>query len=67
MSVAGSWKLTMDTTYGVQTPLLAIKEENGAHSGTLTRATGGGGSRTAQGRGSDAEFHGDGQDADGKL
>jgi len=40
MSVAGSWKLTMDTPFGVQTPLLAIKEENGAHSGTLTGATG---------------------------
>ncbi len=40
MSVAGSWKLTMDTPFGVQTPLLAIKEENGAYSGTLTGATG---------------------------
>lgn len=40
MSVAGSWKLTMDTPFGVQTPLLAIKQENNAYSGTLTGATG---------------------------
>jgi len=40
MSVAGSWKLTMDTPFGVQTPLLAIKQENDAYSGTLTGATG---------------------------
>jgi hypothetical protein len=40
MSVAGTWKLTMDTPFGVQTPLLAIRQEGGAHSGTLTGATG---------------------------
>ena len=40
MSVAGSWKLTMDTPFGVQTPLLAIKQENNSYSGTLAGATG---------------------------
>lgn len=40
MSVAGNWKLTMDTPFGVQTPLLAIKQENNAFSGTLTGSTG---------------------------
>lgn len=36
MSVVGTWKLTMETPFGVQTPSLAIKQEAGAHSGTLT-------------------------------
>lgn len=36
MSVAGSWKLTMDTPFGVQTPLLEIKQDGGSDSGTLT-------------------------------
>ena len=36
MSVAGNWKLTMETPFGVQTPLLAIKQDAGAYSGTLT-------------------------------
>ncbi len=36
MSVIGNWKLTMETPFGVQTPSLAIKEDSGAHSGTLT-------------------------------
>jgi len=40
MSVAGNWKLTMNTPFGVQIPLLAIKRENDAFSGTLTGATG---------------------------
>lgn len=40
MSVAGNWKLTMDTPFGVQTPLLAIKQENNSFSGTLTGSTG---------------------------
>ena len=40
MSVAGNWKLTMETPFGVQTPLLAIKQENNAFSGTLTGNTG---------------------------
>lgn len=38
--VAGSWKLTMDTPFGVQTPLLAIKQDGNAFSGTLTGTTG---------------------------
>lgn len=36
MSVLGSWKLTMNTPFGVQTPTLEIKEG----SGTLTGTTG---------------------------
>lgn len=40
MSVAGNWKLTMETPFGVQTPLLAIKQDGGAWSGTLTGSTG---------------------------
>jgi hypothetical protein len=40
MSVAGSWKLTMDTPFGVQTPLLVIKQEGGAYSGTLAGESG---------------------------
>lgn len=36
MSVVGNWKLTMETPFGVQTPSLAIKQDAGAHSGTLT-------------------------------
>ena len=40
MSVAGSWKLTMNTPFGVQTPLLQIDEQNGGYSGTLTGETG---------------------------
>lgn len=36
MSVVGNWKLTMETPFGVQTPLLAIQQEAGTHSGTLT-------------------------------
>lgn len=40
MSVAGNWKLTMETPFGVQTPLLEIKEAGGSYSGTLTGSTG---------------------------
>jgi len=40
MSVAGNWKLTMNTPFGVQTPLLRIDEKNGGYSGTLTGETG---------------------------
>lgn len=40
MSVAGNWKLTMETPFGVQTPLLAIKPDAGAYAGTLTGDTG---------------------------
>jgi hypothetical protein len=40
MRVAGNWKLTMDTPFGVQTPLLEIKEDGKAYSGTLTGSTG---------------------------
>lgn len=40
MSVAGTWKLTMDTPFGVLTPLLAIKQENNSFGGTLTGRTG---------------------------
>lgn len=40
MSVAGSWKLTMDTPFGVQTPLLEIKQDGDSHSGTLTGTAG---------------------------
>jgi hypothetical protein len=40
MSVAGNWKLTMNTPFGVQTPLLQIKAENGSYSGTLAGAAG---------------------------
>ncbi len=40
MSVEGNWKLAMNTPFGVQTPLLAIKRENDTYSGTLTGATG---------------------------
>lgn len=36
MSVVGNWKLTMETPFGVQTPSLAIKDDAGTHSGTLT-------------------------------
>jgi hypothetical protein len=38
MSVAGNWKLTMNTPFGVQTPTLSIDTEN--NSGTLSGATG---------------------------
>jgi len=40
MSVVGNWKLTMETPFGVQTPSLAIKDDAGAHSGTLTGSAG---------------------------
>lgn len=40
MTVAGNWKLTMNTPFGVQTPLLAIKSENNAYSGSLAGSTG---------------------------
>src|SRR5258706_4613222 len=40
MSVAGNWKLTMNTPFGVQTPLLTIKNENNAYSGSLAGANG---------------------------
>jgi hypothetical protein len=40
MSVAGTWKLTMNTPFGAQTPTLTINEENGGYDGTLTGATG---------------------------
>jgi hypothetical protein len=40
MSVAGNWKLTMNTPFGVQTPLLTIKNENNAYSGNLAGANG---------------------------
>ena len=40
MSVAGNWKLTMETPFGVQTPLLAIKNDNKVYSGTLTGTAG---------------------------
>lgn len=35
MSVAGAFKLTMNTPMGVQTPTLTIKEEGGAVSGNM--------------------------------
>ncbi len=38
--VAGNWKLTMNTPFGVQTPLLVIKNENNSYSGTLTGSSG---------------------------
>lgn len=40
MSVTGNWKLTMETPFGVQTPILAIQQVGGSYSGTLTGATG---------------------------
>ena len=40
MSVTGSWKLTMQTPFGVQTPILTIKQEGGGHSGTMDGKTG---------------------------
>jgi len=40
MGVAGNWKLTMETPFGVQTPLLQIKQESHSCSGTLTGNTG---------------------------
>ena len=40
MSVIGTWKLTMETPFGVQTPSLAIKHDGGTHSGTLTGSAG---------------------------
>lgn len=40
MSVTGNWKLTMNTPFGVQTPTLAIKNENNAYSGSLIGAAG---------------------------
>ncbi|HEX7042998.1 MAG TPA: hypothetical protein VF203_00150 [Burkholderiales bacterium] len=40
MSVVGNWKLTMETPFGVQTPLLEIKEAGGVYSGTLAGSTG---------------------------
>lgn len=39
-AVAGNWKLTMNTPFGVQTPLLTIKNENNAYSGTLAGSNG---------------------------
>lgn len=38
MSVAGNWKLTMNTPFGVQTPTLSIDAAN--NTGTLSAATG---------------------------
>lgn len=35
MSVAGTFKCTMNTPMGVQTPTLTIKEDGGAVSGTM--------------------------------
>jgi hypothetical protein len=40
MSVPGNWKLTMNTPFGVQTPLLTIKNENNSYSGALAGANG---------------------------
>jgi hypothetical protein len=40
MSVAGNWKLTMNTPFGVQTPLLTITNENDSYSGTLASPNG---------------------------
>jgi hypothetical protein len=40
MSVAARWKLTMNTPFGVQTPLLSIEQKDGAYGGTLAGATG---------------------------
>jgi len=39
MSVAGNWKLTMQTPFGQQTPTLKINEEGG-YSGTLESPAG---------------------------
>lgn len=39
MSVTGNWRLTMNTPFGVQTPLLEIKSAS-PYSGTLTGSTG---------------------------
>ena len=36
----GTWKLTMNTPFGVQTPTLSINESGGAYSGELDGATG---------------------------
>lgn len=38
MSIAGNWKLTMNTPFGVQTPTLSIDTAN--NSGVLSGATG---------------------------
>lgn len=40
MSVTGSWKLTMNTPFGVQTPLLEIRQDNNAFGGTLNGNSG---------------------------
>ena len=40
MSVVGQWKLTMQTPFGVQTPILEIKQEGAVYSGTLSGKTG---------------------------
>ena len=40
MSITGSWQLTMNTPFGVQTPTLEVKEEAGSYSGTLTGSSG---------------------------
>lgn len=40
MSVSGTWKLTMNTPFGVQTPTLDISSNSDNYSGTLTGATG---------------------------
>ncbi len=40
MSVAGNWKLTMQTPFGVQTPTLVLREENGGYDGELDGASG---------------------------
>ena len=37
MSVTGTWQLTMETPFGVQTPLLEVKDDN---TGTLTGTAG---------------------------
>lgn len=40
MSIAGNWKLTLKTPFGVQTPVMQIQEENNAWSGHLDGASG---------------------------
>ena len=40
MSVTGTWKLTMNTPFGVQTPLLEIRQEAGAFGGSLNGNSG---------------------------
>ncbi len=40
MSVVGNWRLTMNTPFGVQTPLLEVKQAGESYSGALTGGTG---------------------------